>query len=68
MKVKDKMEFKKILIVPKITKVEWDMNRLGFTEKKLREFYRKENLNSEKIFDSHEKQKKSLEKIKKNIR
>ncbi len=58
------MEDKKILIVPKITKVEWDLHRLGFTEDKLKEFYKKENLNVERIFESHKRQKENLERIK----
>lgn len=58
------MKTSEILLVPKITKVEWDMHRLKLTEKELRDFYKKENLNAEKIFDSHEKQKSSLKRIK----
>lgn len=59
------MENKKILIVPKITKVEWDMKRLNLDEKELFSFYEKQRLNSKKIFRSHREQKESLEKIKK---
>ena len=57
------MKQQKILIVPKMTKFEWDMHRLKFTEKELTDFYFKERVNAEKIIESHKRQKESLEKI-----
>ncbi|MEK6933919.1 MAG: hypothetical protein AABW75_03525 [Nanoarchaeota archaeon] len=59
------MKDKRILLVPKLTKVEWDMKRLNLTEQELVKFYEKEGLNLERIFSSHKKQKESLEIIKK---
>jgi len=58
------MKTKEILIIPKITKVEWDMHRLDINEKQLINFYKKTGLNVDKIFDSHKRQKESLGKIK----
>jgi|SRR3989344_4322305 len=58
------MEEKSIVIVPKITKVEWDMRRLKKSEKEIIEFYRKEGLNVDRIFESHKKQHEGLEKLK----
>ena len=54
-----------ILIVPKISKVQHDMRRLNFDKEQLIEFYKKEKLNVERIFESHESQTNSLELIKK---
>lgn len=59
------MKDKRILLVPKLTKVEWDMKRLNLNEQELIDFYKKEGLNLERIFSSHKKQKESLEIIKK---
>lgn len=54
----------KIALVPKLTKVEWDMKRLNLTERELKEFYDKQGLNTMVIFDSHQIQKQGLNKIK----
>ncbi len=58
------MKPKEILIVPKLTKFEWDLKRLNLTESELSEFYKKERVNADKIIESHQRQKQSLKKIK----
>jgi len=57
------MKLEQILIVPKLTKFEWDMYRLKLTEQELRNFYDKQGVRTSKILDSHKKQKAGFERL-----
>ncbi|HVY01731.1 MAG TPA: hypothetical protein VHA12_03130 [Candidatus Nanoarchaeia archaeon] len=52
-----------ILIVKKMTKIEWDMRRLNLDKVELKKFYEKEGLNSEVIFSSHMRQYEYLDEL-----
>lgn len=60
-----KLQKAKILLVPKMTKVEWDMRRLQLTEEQLETWYKREGLDYLKIYASHREQKENLTKIQK---
>lgn len=54
------MENKKILIIPKISKFEWDMHRYNLTKEQLIERYKTEQVDIERILSSHKRQEDSL--------
>lgn len=58
------MKTSEILVIPKMTKLEFDMHRLKLTEKDLLRFYKTGGVDSSKIIDSHNRQKESLGKLK----
>ena len=62
-----KMNPSQILIVPKISKVQHDMRRMNFDKIQLVEFYKKEKLHVDRIFESHDRQVHALETIKKHL-
>ena len=53
----------RILIVPKKSKLQWDMDRLGFAAGKLLARYRREGLDADRILASHERQMRALSRI-----
>ena len=53
----------RILIVPKKSKLQWDMDRLGFAAGKLLAKYRREGLDAARILASHERQMRALSRI-----
>jgi len=58
------MNPKNILVVSKTSKYEWDMRRLKLDGKDLLRFYKKGNLDANKIIQSHKRQKEGLSKLK----
>lgn len=59
------MKREKIIIVPKMSKFEWDMLRLKKNEEEIIQFYKSGNLNVKKIIESHKRQKQSLKRLEK---
>src|SRR3989304_1440377 len=58
------MKENKILIVPKTSKYEWDLNRFNYNDEELINFYKRKGRNHEKIVRSHNIQNNCFEKIK----
>lgn len=53
----------KIGIAAKLSKIEWDMYRLGLSREDVIEFYRQQEKDVDKIVDSHNRQKECIESI-----
>jgi len=58
------MDFRKVVIIPKKSKYEFDKSRLGLNEEELIEFYKKQGIRVERIKESHDKQEANLNKLK----
>ena len=58
------MEISKIVIVPKWSKYEYDLHRYGLTHEQLIAKYTAQGVDVKRVLDSHERQKKSLEELK----
>lgn len=57
------MRFQKIVIVPKESKVEWDMRTMGVSLCTLKRRYAREGVDAARIFESHARQQASLAKL-----
>ena len=53
----------KIGIAAKLSKLEWDMHRLGLSREDVIESYKKQKKDVKKILDSHERQKRCIDSI-----
>ena len=58
------MDLSKIIIVPKLTHYEWDMQRLNLTHKEIIQKYRRDGIDVDRIMESHCRQKDSLDELK----
>lgn len=54
------MDFAKIIVAPKLSKFEWDMQRYHLSPRRMLAKYRREGVDVERIMGSHERQKASL--------
>lgn len=52
-----------VVVVPKLSKFEWDMQHFGLSESELIHQYKQEGVDIEVILGSHKRQKQSLEKV-----
>jgi len=57
------MKFPRILIVPKKSKFQWDMDRLGLSASRLMARYGRQGVNASRIFASHQRQMRALQKV-----
>lgn len=59
------METSKIIIVPKMSKYEWDLHRYNLTHEQLIKKYAQDNIDADRILKSHDRQKESLNSLQK---
>jgi hypothetical protein len=55
------MDIDKLIVVPKESKLEWDMRALGLNHNELVERYQREEVDLNRILESHERQKHALQ-------
>jgi hypothetical protein len=58
------MDLSRLLVAPKVSKFEWDLNRYGVTSRELIRKYEREGVDTDRILKSHEQQKDALREFK----